>query len=84
MNQIDTYKAAKSLNVIGKVLFWLAGVSLFVALLMLMSDDKSFWVFLVPPSFLMWLSGCFFRGMAAIIFNQVKNNELLEAQLEKE
>ena len=83
MNQIDTYNAAKSLIVIGKVLFWMAGILLFVALMMLLSKEKSVWVFLVPPSFLMWLSGCFFRGMVAIIFNQVKNNELLEAMRNK-
>ena len=82
MDQVETKNVAKTLNWIGKALFWLAGVGLFIAVLSL--GSKSTLVLLFGPSVILLLFGCFFRGMAAIIFNQVKNNELLEAMWNKE
>ncbi|WP_154222088.1 hypothetical protein [Marinicella rhabdoformis] len=66
MGQVDTNDAGKSLNLVGKVLFWLVGILFFVALMTLLSDQKHTWFLYVAPGALLWLTGCFFSGLAAL------------------
>lgn len=82
MDQIDTLSVAKTLNWIGRALYWLAGLFFIFGALSLNSVTPL--VRLIGPLVALGLVGCLIRGLAAIIFNQVKSNELLQSILDKE
>lgn len=83
MHQVDTNNVAKTLNWISVAIVWIAGVIFLISILSFGSQAaKPLGLFVIPSLFL-FLLGYVMKGLAALIFNQIKNNELLEAILEK-
>ncbi len=84
MDQTQSLGIAKKLNGTGTVIIYLALTMFFICIFLLIGSLQAGQRIglVVVISLSLWVLGFLLKGLAAIIFNQVKNNELIAVLIE--